>query len=80
MTAVKKISPDANKRYKQAAADLRAKLAVTNVPLASEVLPVAGIIRISLSGTPIPRDRQQELFGPSVIDIPEMHRARKRPG
>jgi hypothetical protein len=79
MTAVEKKAPiGLNTPYKLAAAARRAKIASTKLPLEREVLPIAGKIRVVLSGKPIPRDHQEALFGFSAIDIPEFRQARKK--
>jgi hypothetical protein len=78
MTAVEKKAPIGLTPYKLAAAARRAEIALTNLPLECEVLPIAGKIRVVLSGKPIPRDRHEALFGLSAIDIPEFRQAREK--
>jgi hypothetical protein len=80
MTAVKKAQVDASTAYKLAAAARRAKVAATVMSLEREIVPAAGRIRVVLSGKPITRDRQETLFGPSAIDIPEFRLARNKLG
>lgn len=79
MTAVKKASnatgPTAS--YKLAAALRRAKVAAAATPLEREIRPVAGKIRAVLNGKILSQDRQEALFGPGAIDIPEYKQARK---
>lgn len=78
MTALKKMPPSQNSAYKLAAAARRIKVASTAAPLAGEVKPFQGRIRVTLGGQPISRERQAAVFGPSSIDIPEFSIVRKR--
>lgn len=81
MTAVKKAPIGASTAYKLAAALRRAKVATAMAAtLEREVRPRSGRIHVVLSGKSISRDRQETLFGPSAIDIPEFGQARKKQG
>lgn len=75
---VKKVSSGQNASYKLEAARHRAKLAATGATPEREIRPSAGKIRILLSGKAISRDRQNALFGPSDIDLPEFSLVRKK--
>jgi len=78
MTALKKFPPSQNSAYKLAAAARRAKVASVAAPIADEVKPSEGRIRVKLTGKPISSDRRSTVFGPSSIHIPEFSSVRKR--
>jgi hypothetical protein len=78
MTALKKTTPILNSAYKLAAAARRAKVASMGAPIAGEVKPSQGRIRVTLGSKAISRNARSEVFGPSSIDIPEFSSARKR--
>lgn len=80
MTTVKKTPEEDRTAYMLAAALLRARTAAAIIPLEREISPVQGLVHAVLSGKPVPRDRQHDLFGQSVIDIPEFAEFRRMLG
>ena len=78
MTLFKKplISPSG--AYKAAAAARRLKLASMATPIADEIKPVQGRVRVKLSGKPIRQDAVTGKFERSTLDIPEYSTVRKR--
>lgn len=78
MTALKKTPPSRNSSYKVAAATRRAKIASIVTPIAGEVKPSQGRIRVTLGSKAIGREHQVAAFGQSSIDIPEFSIIRKR--
>lgn len=78
MTTPKKISYSPNSSYKLEAAARRARVASAAVPIAGEVKPEQGRIRVTLGSKPISKERLMVIFGPSAIDIPEFSSVRKR--
>lgn len=78
MTALKKTPSGENSSYKLAAALRRAKVVSLAAPIAGEVKPAQGRIRVTLGGKPVSRERQAAVFGPPSIDIPEFSIVRKR--
>lgn len=77
MKAAKKTSADQNSAYKLEAAARRVKVASMDAPIAGEVKPSGGRIRVKLSGKAISPDRHLMVFGRTSIDIPEFALARK---
>lgn len=78
MTALKMTPPSENSSYKLAAAVRRAKVVSMAAPIAGEVKPSQGRIRLTLDGKAVSRERQAAVFGPASIDIPEFSIVRKR--
>lgn len=71
MTAAKKVLPDEKVSYAIATALHRAKVLAKRQSQPGEFEPVNGKLHIVLTGKPVPRGKEAEVFGESRIVIPE---------
>ncbi|KQQ44706.1 hypothetical protein ASF61_21495 [Duganella sp. Leaf126] len=71
MTAAKKIPLNEKASYAIATALHRAKVLAKRQPKPGEFEPVNGKLHVVLTGKPVPRGKEVEVFGESRIVIPE---------
>lgn len=71
MTAAKKVPLDEETSYAIATALHRAKVLAKRQPQPGEFEPVDGKLHVVLTGKPVPRGKEVEVFGESRIVIPE---------
>lgn len=71
MNAAKKVPLDEKSSYAIAATLHRAKILAKRQPQPGAFEPVDGKLHVVLTGKPVPRGKEAEVFGQSRIVIPE---------
>lgn len=71
MAAAKKVLPDKKASYAIATALHRAKVLAKRQPQPGQFESIDGKLHVVLTGKPVPRGKEAEVFGESRIVIPE---------